>query len=535
MTAAVSETPAQASLKARDPVTGGVLGSLAVTPPERIDAVVGDVAKVQPLWALLRVKDRARYMRRMAQAVIDDFDELKEGLAREQGRPRAEIAVLELLAAIDALLWIAHDGAEVLGTQRVRIHRSMSIAKRARIAYEPYGVVGVISAGSAPFAQPLGQIAGALLAGNGVAFKPAVRAGLAGERIAGVLARAGLPEGLVRLVHGGPETGVALARSRVDKILFTGSPEIGREVARACVSREKEVTVELGGKDAMLVLADAHLQRAAAGALWAGCAGAGQARGSIERIYVAREVADRFVGELLSGAAALTVGDPADPRVQVGPLASARRVGHVNALVEEAVAKGAELRCGGLVNPPGCDRGSFYAPAVITGATHEMRLLHEPVDGPVLAVVTVDSVDEAIGLANDSDYGLGASVWTADRYQGLRIARELHAGMVWLNDHLPGPTVSRGPWGAAAGGGLGRTLGRSGLRACAQEKLITWDPPGMRGLWWSPYDELTARAAGAVAGLRSARKGDRELAWRGGAVALARVGARALGRGTSRS
>ncbi len=192
------------------------------------------MAKVQPLWALLRVKDRARYMRRMAQAVIDDFDELLEGLAREQGRPRAEIASLELLAAIDALIWIAEEGADVLGGRRVGIHHSMSIAKRARIAYEPYGVVGVIGAGSAPFAQPLGQIAGALLAGNGVAFKPAGRAALAGERIARVLARADLPEGLVRIVHGGGGLGVALARAPVDKILFTGSPA-DRSGGGACV------------------------------------------------------------------------------------------------------------------------------------------------------------------------------------------------------------------------------------------------------------------------------------------------------------
>src|SRR5208283_4995934 len=346
------------------------------------------------------------------------------------------------------------DGGKLLGTRRVAVNRSLALAKRARIAYEPYGVVGVIGAGSAPFAQPLGQIAGALLAGNGVAFKPAARASLAGERIARVLARTGLPEGLVRIIHGGADAGVALAQSPVDKILFTGSPQVGRVVARAAVSREKEVTLELGGKDAMLVLADAHLPRAVAGALWAGCAGAGVARGSIERVYVAREVYERFLAGLVASASALRVGNPADPGVQVGPLPTARRAEHVEELVQEALAEGAVRHCGGPVSPPGCETGAFYAPTVITAVTPQMRIMREPIDGPVLLVTAVDSLDEAIALANGGDYDLGASVWTADRYMGLRVARELRAGMVWLNDHLPAPMVSRGPWGAAAGGGL---------------------------------------------------------------------------------
>jgi len=525
----------QARLTARNPATGAELGSVAATAPERVEDVVAAIAKVQPLWALLRVGDRARYMRRMAQAVIDDFDELADVLVAEQGRPRAEVAALELLAAIDALEWIAEEGASALGTRGVKVNRTLSLAKRARIAYEPYGVVAVIGAGSAPFAQPLGQIAGALLAGNGVVFKPAARAALAGERIGRVLGRAGLPEGLVRVVHGGRETGVALAESSAEKILFTGSPAVGRSVARACVSREKEVTVELGGKDAMLVLADAHLPRAVAGALWAGCcAGAGQARGSIERIYVVRERYEPFLAGLVRAAERLRVGDPADDRTQVGPLASAARLARVQELVEEAVAGGARLHCGGPVQGPLATAGAFYAPAVLSGVAPDARLEREPVDGPVLCVHAVDSEDEAIARANTSDYSLGASVWTADRYRGTRIARELHAGMVWLNDHLPGPTVSRGPWGAAAGGGLGRTLGEAGLRACAQEKLITWDPPRTRGLWWSPYDATTTRAANAVARLRSGREADRERAWRAGIVPLARLIARVFGRGVPR-
>src|ERR1700735_57701 len=167
-----------------------------------IDEVVAQVAKVQPLWALLRTGDRARYMRRMAQAIIDEVDDLREAIAQEQARPRTEVATLELLAAIDALNWVAQQGAGVLGGRRVGVHRSLFLTKRARLAYEPYGVVGVIGAGSAPFAQPLGQIAGALLAGNGVVFKPAPRACLAGDQLPGRLGRGGPPGGLVRGVDG---------------------------------------------------------------------------------------------------------------------------------------------------------------------------------------------------------------------------------------------------------------------------------------------------------------------------------------------
>jgi acyl-CoA reductase-like NAD-dependent aldehyde dehydrogenase len=516
-------------IESRSPVNGRLLGTATLTPPTEAPHEVAAAREVQPLWALLRVSDRARYVRRMAQAVIDELDEIVDTLAAEQGRPAGEVAALEALPAIDALIWIADRGARALQGRRVPVHRSIGPLKRARVEQEPFGVIAVIGAGSAPLAQPLGQIAGALLAGNGVVFKPARRACLAAERIAAVGRRAGLPEGLLRVLQGDADMGLALARGDVEKVLFTGSPAVGRQLARECVARETEVTLELGGKDAMLVLADADLQRAVAGALWAGTAAAGQARGSVERIYVARELYGRFLTRLVAGASSMRVGDPATPGVQLGPLSSRRRLQRVRELVHEAVSEGAMLHCGGPLAqmPRGCD-GAFYAPAVVTDVDPKMRLMQTPIDGPVLTVTQVDSVQEAIALANMGEPGLGASVWTSDRPGGLRVARELRAGMVWLNDHLPGPMVTGGPWGAAAGGGLGRTLGQAGLSACAQEKLITWDPPRLRGLWWGPYGPGVERAAKAAARLRSAREADRSAAWREGALSLARAGARTL-------
>jgi acyl-CoA reductase-like NAD-dependent aldehyde dehydrogenase len=531
-------------LLSRDPASGEALGSVSVTPPDRIDGIVRAAGTVQPLWALLRVADRARYMRRVAQAIIDERDELVETISREQGRPRAEVLTLEVLPAIDALIWIADEGGAALAMRRVGVPRTMFPFKRARVAFEPFGVIGVIGAGSAPFAQPLGQIGGALLAGNAVVFKPARRASLAGQSIIRVLGRASLPEGLVRVVHGGAQAGIALAQAPVDKVLFTGSPFVGRAVARACVSRDTEVTVEMGGKDAMLVLSDAQLSNAASCALWAGCAGAGQARGAIERVYAARDVYEPLLGCLVGAAKPMRVGDPREPGVQVGPLASRRRLEHVQELVGEAVAEGARLLCGGPTSaqepaapipgsPPGAGgaRGwapAYYAPAILADVSHRMRIMREPIDGPVLGVMAVDSIDEALRLANAREYSLGASVWSADRYQALRIARELRAGMVWLNDHLPSPAISRGPWGAFAGGGLGKTLGLAGLRACAQEKLIAHDPARVRGMWWAPYDEALEAAARGVVLWRSERSSDRERAWRSGALAFLRTGARAL-------
>lgn len=516
------------SIRSRNPATHEELGSQPRTAPGEIAAIARSVAAVQPLWSALRLPDRARYLRRAAQAVIDEWDEFGELLSRESGRPRAEVAAFELLPAIDTLRWIATAGDELLRTERIAVPRALHPLKRARLAHEPVGVVAVISSGSSPLAAPLGQIAGALLGGNGVVFKPAPRACLTGERLVRVLARAGLPEGLLRVVHGDEELGRALAATEgVARVLFTGNPRAGAEVARECAAGGRGAVIEVGGADSMLVLEDANVPRVVAGALWAICTGAGQPHGAVKRIFVARELHDRLVAELVDGAAQLRIGDPLLEDTQLGPLADVSRRERLQAAIAEAVELGATLRCGRTLQPAGLP-GAFHSPTVLCEVPLEATLMRERVAGPVACVRAVSSAAEAIELANSGAHGLGASVWTGDRYRGVRIARELHAGSVWLNDHLPSPGIGRAPWGGVAGGSVWRTQGAEGLRACVQPKLITWDPPGGRSPWWYPYDGATVRAARAIAKLSSAREIDRERALRKGTFALGRVARRSL-------
>jgi succinate-semialdehyde dehydrogenase/glutarate-semialdehyde dehydrogenase len=526
--AASEQVEAPARLESQSPVTGEPLGSVPASGSREVAAAVADAASVQRLWAQLRLEDRARYMARAAQAVIDEADEIVALVGREQGRPRAEAEIMELLPAIGTLQWLADYGPEILEGERIGFSRSQHPIKRGRWTYEPLGVVAVLGPATEPFATPLGDVAVALMAGNGVVFKPSPHAVLSGARIGRVFARAGLPEGLLAVVHGHTDTGAALVEApRVAQVRFTGSTRAGRQVGEACARGLKRSVLELGGKDAALVLADANLARAAQGVAWAAFANAGQCGGSVQRVLCHSAIAGPFLTRLVDAARSRRVGDPLDPATEIGPLITRERAERAAELVGEAVQAGATLHCGGSVEVAGL-AGAFFAPAVLTGVTSAMRIAREELPGPVALVETVDSEDDLVVRANDSDTGLGASVWTADRYKGERIARELRVGMVWMNDHLVARSAPQVPWGGVRGSGIGRARGAVALRTCAEPKVVTWDPPFGRNAWWFPYDAGLARAAHAVAQLRSARDADRERGLKEGAGPLVRTTGRWL-------
>jgi succinate-semialdehyde dehydrogenase/glutarate-semialdehyde dehydrogenase len=520
-----SETPTP--LESFSPVTGDVLGAVAPSSERQVIAAVERSATVQGLWAQLRAEDRARYMARAAQAVIAELDELADLICLEQGRPRAEAILMEVLPAIDTLQWLAEQGPRILAGERARVSQLLYPGKRARWSYEPLGVVGVLSRAAEPLASPLGDVAVALMAGNGAVLKPAAQAALAGERIGRIFTRAGIPEGLLQIVHGHADAGRALVDSPVAQIRFTGTLEAGRDVSEACARALKRSVVETGGRDAMLVLADAPAERTISGAVWGAFANAGQSGGSIQRAIVVRDVADAFIAGVVDGARTLRIGDPRLPETEIGPLVARDRLARVQELVDDAVAAGATLRCGGPREVAGLP-GGYVAPVVLRGVPTTMRIACEEVPGPALAVEIVADETDAIAAANAIHGGLGASVWTADRYKGQRIARELQVGMVWMNDHLTQRAAPQVPWGAVGGTGIGRARGAVALRTCAEPKVVTWDPPAGRAFWWHPYDETLARAGRALALLRSARDADRERALKEGGAPLVRVAGRAL-------
>src|SRR3954468_14374864 len=316
-----SAATAGALLESFNPATGERLGAVPVTEPGDVQRVVQDVAEVQPFWAQLRAVDRARYMRRAAQVIIDHLDELTALLTREQGKPRAESYSMELVPTVDALHWIADNAPKLLRDEKVRYSQTFFFQKRSFHAFEPLGVVGVIAPWNYPWSIPFGEVAFALMAGNGVVLKPAPLTSLIGQHIQGVFERAGLPDGIVRTVHGGPDTGNALVEAEgVGKVFFTGSVATGRKVGVKCAERLKGSVLELGGKDAQIVLPDANLEHAIDGCLWGGFANAGQTCSGIERVYVVRELADEFIAGVVEGARKLRVGDPTSWDVDVGPM-----------------------------------------------------------------------------------------------------------------------------------------------------------------------------------------------------------------------
>jgi len=469
-------------LRLRNPASLEPLGEIEVTGAEDVRAAVERARKAQPAWAELSFAQRARYLRRAVQNLVDRQDELVDVIVKETGKPRVEALATEIIAACDALEFYAKRARRILADRTVPLH--LMKTKKLRISYRPLGVVGIITPWNFPFILSMNPTAQALMAGNAVVLKPSEVTPFSGALVEEVFSAAGLPEGVFNLVQGDGETGAALLEAGVDKISFTGSVATGRKVAETCGRNLVPCTLELGGKDPMIVCGDADLTRAARGAVFGAFANSGQVCTSTERVYVVDEVADEFERRVVEEAAHLRQGREGE--FEIGSITWPSQLDVIDSHVRDAVEKGARVRTGGRRNPE--YEGLFYEPTVLSGVSQDMRVMREETFGPVLPIMRVRDEDEALRLANDTRYGLNASVWSRNKKRGTALAKAIESGCVVVNDCMLTYGVTESPFGGRKESGIGQVNGEIGLRGyCYAQSILVDRFGGKSEMLWYPY------------------------------------------------
>ncbi len=452
-----------------NPATREPIGEIEVGHAADAVAAVERARKAQRDWAAQPISERARFMIRTLEVLLDRQDDVIETVLRETGKPRTEALQMEVYAVGDSLNYYAKNAARILRTEKRRLHGMLRLLKQLRIVYRPLGVVGVISPWNGPFVLAMNPSVQALMAGNAVILKPSEVTPFSGALAGELFDQAGLPDGLFQVLQGDGETGAALCRAGVDKISFTGSVATGRKVAVACAEQLIPCTLELGGKDAMIVCGDVQLDYAAAGAVAGAFMNTGHYCCGTERVYVVDSIADAFIENVVERVSRLRQG--AAGEFDVGAIFWPRQLEIIEEHMEDARRKGARVLTGGRRHPE-LD-GLFYEPTVLVDVDHGMRIMREETFGPILPIMRVQDEEEAIALANDSPYGLGGNVWTRDAGKGFRIAQRLQTGSVCVNDMTMTYGIQEAPFGGRKESGIGQVNGETGLRGyCHAESII---------------------------------------------------------------
>jgi acyl-CoA reductase-like NAD-dependent aldehyde dehydrogenase len=473
-------------LASTNPATGEVLAELDCAGPTEVHAAVARAHAAQPDWNAWGIRNRVRTLRRFQQNLLAAKGDLARRLTQENGKPFVESLLTEVLVVLDFARFLVEHAYGVLREEKLP-HGNLALRpKSGRILHEPYGVIGIISPWNYPFSVPGTEAMAALVAGNAVVLKPSELTPLAAIELQSLLHKSGVPEDVFQVLPGEGPTGAALVASQIDKLIFTGSVATGRRIAQVAAERLLPVVLELGGKDPMLVLDDADLDVASSGAVWGAFMNAGQVCLSVERCYVHASLYSAFVDACAEKARKLRVGNGLDPSTDIGPMIHERQVRIVETHVEDARARGARIVTGGArlreLGP------TFYPPTVLADVNHGMRVMREETFGPLLPITSFSDDAEAVRLANDSDFGLAASVWTRDRSRGERLARQIYAGTVMVNDAVSNFSISEAPHGGVKWSGLGRTHGRWGLEEMVRVKYVDIDLlPRMKKVWWFGY------------------------------------------------
>lgn len=495
-------------IEVRNPGTGEVVGTVPNESAEAVAAKIRELRLYQPEWEAIGPDGRKEWLLKLQDWIIDNTEHLADVLQAEAGKPRVD-ALIDPAFSTDLIGYYARRAAKFLADDHPSPHSPLARVKKLTTVYKPYPVVGVITPWNFPLAMPVIDVIPALAAGAAVVLKPSEVTPLSAVELARGWAEIGAPP-VLAVVTGAGATGAAVV-DNADYIQFTGSTATGRKIAAACVERLIPYSLELGGKDPAIVLADADLDRAAHGIAFGGMFNAGQVCISVERVYVEAPVYDEFVTKLTDAVQNLRQGlDGREPRYDVGALANENQVQIVQRHVDEAVAAGAKVTTGGKRTGV----GTLFEPTVLVDVDHTMSCITEETFGPTLPVIKVADEAEAVRLANDSSYGLSASVWTGDKERGERVARELDAGAVNINDvfvNLFSFALPMGGWGQSGVGA--RWGGANGVRKYCRQKAITTPilPTQQKELLWFPYQMpkvLFGLGAMRAAGARGLRRID---------------------------
>jgi acyl-CoA reductase-like NAD-dependent aldehyde dehydrogenase len=473
----------------RSPATLRQIAELPVAQTAEVAAAVERGRKAQAIWQQTAFSERAKVLYRLRDLLLDEGEKLADILTAETGRPRAEAYGNELFYLCDAIGCWAKKGAGYLRPEKIRPHFPLLKFKKVNVTFAPRGVIGIISPWNFPLTLTLGEALPAVMAGNAVVIKPSELTPLSARFGAEIAARAGFPENLLQVVFGFGAAAEALI-DQADMISFTGSVETGKKVMRRAADRLIPVSLELGGKDPMVVLKDADLDRAAGACVWGALMNCGQTCTSIERVYVEAPVYQSFVDKIVARVRAIRQG-PSEDEIDIGAMTTEQQLQKVAAQVNEALAKGAKALVGGRRNP-GLP-GYYYEPTVLVDVDHSMSVMTEETFGPIIPIVKVKDADDALRWANDSRYGLSASVFSKDNNTARRLADGLQSGSVSINDSLVSFIVTDAPMGGCKESGYGYRHGAEGIRKYCQQKTIVVDRFGLKEEF--PWYPATKRKA----------------------------------------
>jgi succinate-semialdehyde dehydrogenase/glutarate-semialdehyde dehydrogenase len=493
-----TETEKASEVISYDPATGEEIGRVPLASPAEVQRAVQRARAAQPAWARLSFHERARVISKARELLLAERDEIALLVSRETGKPVAEALSMEIVPVLDAMHYFAHAAEKLLRPQKIDIGQYGLMGRSSKIKFRPLGVIGIISPWNFPLATPADEVVMALMAGNAVVLKPSELTPLIALKLEGIFRRAGLAPGLLEICTGDGSTGAALVDARTDKIMFTGSVATGKRVAEAAAKHLTPVVLELGGKDPMIVLEDADLENAARGAVWGAFANSGQACASVERCYVQESIAPKFIERVLVETRSLKQGVGTGEAIDIGAMSNERQLQIVADQVNDAKRDGAVVLTGGerAINL----EGLFYEPTVLTNVDHNMAIMRDETFGPVLPIMTFKTENEAVTLANDSVYGLTASVWTKNIAKGQRLAERIEAGTVMVNEVVYTHGIAQTPWGGVKDSGYGRTHGRMGLLELVHQQHVHVNRLAfLPDLWWFRYDPRAAKLFGGLA------------------------------------